>query len=97
MAKKKKKVKRTLKLWVWIVLALICLMVVLFSLVNIFFWKKDSDKANEILTDVTDTTNVQEIEDSDQTELINQPDDNDSDYWYYIKFPLINVDFAAHL
>ena len=97
MAKKKKKVKRTLKLWVWIVLALICLMVVLFSLVNIFFWKKDSDKANEILTDVTDTTDVQEIEDSDQTELINQPDDNDSDYWYYIKFPLINVDFAGLL
>ena len=36
--------------------------------------------------------NIREIEDNN-AENVNEPTDKNSDYWYYVNFPLINVDF----
>lgn len=86
--------KRTIKLWVWIVLLIVFLMLFIFCIINLFFWKVDSNKTNSLLDDINKDTNILEIDDNEKTENINEPEDPLSDYWYYIKFPLIDVDFS---
>lgn len=86
--------KRTLKLWVWIALLIIFLVLFIFCIINLFFWKIDSSKTKNILDDINKDTNILEIDDNEKTENINEPEDPLSDYWYYIKFPLIDVNFS---
>ena len=89
--KTKRNLKKKVKLFIWIIFATIFLSILLISATKIILWKIDSNNTNNQINEIKDLTN--EIEDNENTELINQPDDKNSDYWYYIKFPLINVDF----
>ena len=95
MEEKKNVVKkrRKVKLWVWIVIATILLSSVFISIGKIILWQIDNNKSKKLTDEVDNITNVEEIKDNENTELINEPNDKNSDYWYYITFPLINVDF----
>ncbi len=88
-----KKKKRKLKTWVWIVIATFFLSTLLISIMEIAFWGKDNHKTKEIINEVVNDTSVEEVEDNEKTENVNEPEDETSDYWYYISFPLINVNF----
>lgn len=83
--------RRTIKLWVWLVLLVILLVVIVFSGYKIFNWYNDNIKTSNILESIDD--DYIEVEDNDNTEYIGE-DTDVSDYWYYITFPLINVDFT---
>lgn len=63
----------------------------LFKLAN---WYKDNKNTDKNIEQIEEITAVEEIVDTEEaTELINAPEEPESDYWYYIKFPLIQVDF----
>lgn len=92
-----KKKKRYLKRWVWTTFLIIFLLIIAFSLFKIFFWAKDNKDTKSVIDDISNNTKVEETKDDENTELINEPENNDetNDYWYYIKQPLINVDINA--
>lgn len=68
------------------------------SLIIILNWFNDNNKTNEIVEEVAEITPVAEVQDNENTELINPPDEATqetipNDYWDFIKLPLISVDF----
>lgn len=86
--KKKKKLKK----WVWIFLMIIFLIIFLLSLIKIIFWAKDNKDTKKVVENIKNDIIIEEKEDDENTELVNKEEDITSDYWYYITFPLINVD-----
>ena len=92
-----KKKKRKLKRWVWIFFLVIFISIIIFSSIKIIFWVKDNKKTSDTVNNINKITNIEEKKDDENTELVNEPEDKseDNDYWYYIKFPLINVDINA--
>ena len=67
-------------------------MIIIFCVLKLFLWGKDNRKTSNIVDDVYENININEIVDNENTELIGEDSDKNSDYWYYIKFPLIDVD-----
>ena len=66
--------------------------IIVVCLVKIVLWLKDNKTTSEVVNDITNNTNIEEKQDDENTELVNKEEDTTSDYWYYIKFPLIDVD-----
>ena len=66
------------------------------SIMLLINWLKENNNANHLLGSILDNTNITEIADSENTELVNPPAKT-SDYWNFIKMPLINVDFDSLL
>lgn len=87
------KKRRRLKKWVLVVIIIILMSLFSFNILMLLDWSFDNKKTKENIDEITDTT-ILEIEDNENTENINEPTDKSSDYWYYITFPLINVDFT---
>ena len=87
------KKKRRLKKWVLIVIIIILGSTASFNILRLLDWNKDNNKTNDNIDKISNTK-TEEIKDDENTELISAPDDKESDYWYYITFPLIKVDFT---
>lgn len=85
--KKKKNSK-----WPWIILLIIFIIIIIISSLKIILWLKDNKKTSNTIKEINTITDVVEKEDDENTELVNEEEDKTSDYWYYIKFPLIDVD-----
>ena len=91
--KKVIKKRRRLKKWVLIVIIIILGFTASFNILRLLDWNKDNTKTNDNINKISNTK-AEEIKDNENTELISTPDDKESDYWYYITFPLIKVDFT---
>ena len=91
--KKVIKKRRRLKKWVLIVIIIILGSTASFNILRLLDWNKDNTKTNDNINKISNTK-TEEIKDDENTELISTPDDKESDYWYYITFPLIKVDFT---
>lgn len=91
--KKRKKKYQKIKIIVFCILLFFFLIILLFSLSKILDWYQDNETTNENIETIDSITDVVELVDDEATELVNEPDTQESDYWYYIKFPLIEVDF----
>lgn len=92
-----KKKKRKLKKWVWNLLLIFFLIITIFSLLKIIKWNNDNKDTNNIVNEINNEIEVIEKEDTNETELIGVPEEENkeqNDYWYYIKFPLIDVDIT---
>ena len=81
-----------------VIIGLFVILIFIFttSLFEIFKWYQDSRNTNNNIKEIEEITKLEEvIEDNldEMIELINEPEEVKSDYWYYIKFPLIQVDF----
>lgn len=76
------------------ILMILLVIVLIISLYKVIIWIIDSNKTNKLIDEINNIANIDETDDNDKTELINKDDDLNSDYWYYIKFPLINVNFS---
>ena len=87
---KKTKNKRDVK-WLWTVL-LIIFIIIIICCFKIVSWIIDNRKTSNNIEEINTITDVIEKDDDENTELINEEKDQTSDYWYYIKFPLIDVD-----
>lgn len=90
---KRKKKKRRLKKWVLILIIIVLGFISSFNILKLLDWSKDNKKTNNNIKEI-ENTKTEEIKDNENTELISTPDDKESDYWYYITFPLIKVDFT---
>lgn len=77
-----------------IIMIFVFIAILVFSLTKIKTWLKDRNNNNEVIDKITEEVKIDEIKDDDNTELINsEKEEKTSDYWYYVNFPLINVDF----
>ncbi len=99
--KKPKKKKLRLRRWVWLVLFLICVGCLIASGIEFYMWSMDNKHTDEQIKEIEEMATVEELpEDEEKEEIINPPQNNgnyESDYWKYIKLPLINVDFTELL
>lgn len=72
--------------------------IILIILISILIkWNNDNKDTNEQLKEINDIVEIKEIDDNDNTintTEVNPPNNNTSDYWYYINMPLIDVDFS---
>ena len=86
----KRKKRRIKIIWV-IVILLVFIAILLYSLFKILNWNMDNKKTSDITNKIDEITTVEEVEDTSETELVNEEKDKNNPYWYYITFPLIDV------
>ena len=93
--KKKKRKKKKNTTWIFVILFSIFISIIVFCLIKIFIWGKDNKDTSRVINDITNAVNVTFRDDDNNTELVNDTNEEEtSDYWYYIKFPLIDVDIT---
>ena len=86
----KTKYKRKILIYI---LILVCLIIIIFSLYNIFEWYLDNSKIRQINKEIEENTDIDN--NSKQGELVNPPKNKDSNYYYYASIPFYQVNFAA--
>ena len=103
-----KKKKRKLKKWVWNFLLIFFILITCGSVYKLLDWNKDNNNTSKIVEEINKEVEVVEKEDDENTELVGQPESETeeedeetkepekvSDYWYYVKFPLLEVDITS--
>jgi len=97
MANRGKKRVR-LKRWVWILFTIFSGLCLLIAEVVILKWNDDNKKIEKQMKDINTNVNIKMEEvDSKIIEKVNPSEDKDSDYWNYMKMPLLSVDFEKLL
>ena len=89
--KKKKKVR--LKPWSFCVFLIFFLGILAISIYKVYSWDLDNKKIKKITDDLN--KEVKPVANNEEGELINPPDDKNSDYWYYVSLPFYDVDFET--
>lgn len=93
--KKNQRKKKKNTTWIFVILFSIFISIIVFCLIKIFIWGKDNKDTSKVINDITNAVNVTLRDDDDNTELVNDTNEEEtSDYWYYIKFPLIDIDIT---
>ena len=92
-----KKRKRKLK-WKNIILILVIItfiVTLIISIFNIVKWKMDSNKTNDEITNIQKNVDVEEVQDTENTEIIKPVEEvpEENPYWDYINMNMINVNF----
>lgn len=72
-----------------------CFIILSYSIYNIVVWKLDSNKTNTQIEEVQEEIPIVEIEDNDNTEIIEQEEEipKSNPYWDYIGMNMIDVNF----
>ena len=97
MAKEKMHIHKTkshIKLTMAKIVALICVVGIVISGYQIITWLFDAKNTQEQTGEISDSTNVAELDDSD-AETAESDEQEDSPYWRYLKQKLIDVDLNA--
>ncbi len=87
----KEKKSRLKPLFFWFLFSIFLIIFTCNSL-KLFSWNKDNIRIEKLgieLFDIAKPTSLEE-----EGDLVNPPQDKESDYWYYVKFPFYNVDFS---
>ena len=88
----KTKKKLRIRKEIWLILGIISLLVMLFSIYKIIMWHSDNKKTQGEIKSIEKVVKPVELP-SDNATLVNEDEDKDSDYWNYIKLPLMDVSF----
>ncbi len=89
------KIKQKRRNTIFLVIFLIFLLVFLFSIFKILFWASDNKAIDDVVESINNDTKVNEIKDDEATERVDSKGESKkSDYWYFIKMPLIDVDIT---
>lgn len=92
--------KRTIKLkWKNIIFTLVIItfiVILIISIFNIVKWKMDSNKTNDEITNIQENVDVEEVQDAENTEIIEQAEElpKENPYWDYINMNMINVNLS---
>lgn len=88
--------KNKLKVMIPILLMIVFGVILIISIIKIISWNKDNDNTSKQIEIVQDEAKIEEVEDDDNTEIIEQPVKvpKANPYWDYIKMNMINVDFT---
>ena len=89
--KKKKKVR--LKPCSFCVFLIFFIGILAISIYKVYSWNLDNKKIKKITDDLS--KEVKPVANNEEGELINPPDDKNSDYWYYVSLPFYDVDFKT--
>ena len=94
MKRRKRKIK-----WKNVILILIITIFTItlaISVFNIVKWKMDSNKTNDEITNIQENVDVEEIPDTENTEIIEPVEEvpEENPYWDYISMNMINVNFS---
>lgn len=89
----RKKMRKTrLRPWFFITLVCFFLSIIIMNLSLLFNWGKDNKRISDLETQIEDTIEI--VENNGEGQLVNPPEDKDSDYWYYVNVPFYDVDFS---
>ena len=77
------------------VLAIMCLILIIFSLYTIFKWCYDNYQIRQINKEIEKNLNVNSS--NEQGEIVNPPTNKSSNYYYYVNFPFYEVSFSPFL
>ena len=98
--KKKKKKKITKK--ILNILIIFFLIITCSGIYMIVEWNKDNINTSKLVDEINKEVEVVEKVDTETTEIIGAPEEEEtnepevvSDYWYYVRFPLIDVDISS--
>lgn len=83
-----------------LVLLLFFSTIFIFSAFKVIEWLSDNNNTDKVIEKINSDVKVDEVKDNDNTEVIDEePTEPEkvSDYFYYITYPLINVDFESLL
>ena len=74
---------------------LLCLMILSYSIYSIVKWKLDSNNTNKQIEEVQETVKVEDVIDSENTEIIEPAEEipKSNPYWDYIKMNMIDINF----
>lgn len=88
--------KNKLKVMIPILLMIVFGVILIISIIKIIGWNKDNDNTSKQIEIVQDKAKIEEVEDDDNTKIIEQPVKvpKANPYWDYIKMNMINVDFT---
>ena len=94
MKKRKSKLK-----WKNIILILVIItfiVTLIISIFNVVKWKIDSNKTNDEITNIQENVDVEEVQDTENTEIIEPVEEvpKENPYWDYINMNMINVNFS---
>lgn len=89
----KKKRKMRLKPWAFCIFLLFFLTILIVSCYKIYRWNLDNKKIKNLTEDIDKSTKP--IANNEEGELVNPPEDKESDYWYYVNLPFYDVDFKT--
>lgn len=93
--KKKRKIKKKVKKILWLCLLIFFIIIFIISISKLTKWNKDNQETTKIIENIQNAIDVVEIKDDENTELISsETEEKSSDYWYYTKFSLIDVDIT---
>lgn len=76
-----------------IFIAVIAFLLLCFSLYKIFAWYSDNKENQEILSDILKETAISDDIDSENTEVVNPPENKSDSYYNYVNMDLMNVNF----
>lgn len=88
----KRKKKKRLRPWAFWLFLIIFLLICTISLYNLYNWQKDNKNIAKITKKLEEDIKV--IENTTEGELINPPNNQESDYWYFVNKPFYEVDFT---
>lgn len=79
-----------------IIFSILCSITLVYSIYNIIVWKLDSNKTNNQIEEIQEEIPIIEIEDNDNTEIIEQEEEipKSNPYWDYIAMNMIDVNFS---
>lgn len=83
-----------------LVLLLFFSTIFIFSAFKVIEWLSDNNNTDKVIEKIKNDVKVDEVKDNENTEVIDEePTEPEkvSDYFYYITYPLINVDFESLL
>ena len=72
----------------------IFLVIIGYSLYHVVLWGIDNKKTKDVTNKIDSNVEVVEVLDDDNTLIVSSEDDSDNLYWYFVKFPLIDVDLS---
>ena len=79
-----------------IIFSILCSITLVYSIYNIIVWRLDSNKTNTQIEEIQEEIPIIEIEDNDNTEIIEQEEEipKSNPYWDYIGMNMIDVNFS---
>lgn len=75
-------------------LIIIFLIILGVAVYRIFIWQDDSQKTKSKIEEIINETKPVDLESTDDSTLVNPPEDQNSLYWKYVNMSIIDVDLA---
>lgn len=75
-------------------LILLCLVALGIAIYQIFIWQDDSKQIDSQIEEISKIVTPYELTSTDNSTLVNPPEDKENPYWDFIKLSMMNVDFA---